>query len=76
MTPGIVFTTLHFLRNLQMDTINLSLHYIILEGLPGTNTLVYWVKISVNITPGTVFTTLHFLRNLRMSPISLSVTSH
>ncbi len=75
MTPGTVFTTLHFLRNLQMGPIGLSLHYIILEGLPGTNTLAYWVKISVvNITPGTVFTALHFLRNLQMSPISFSVT--
>ncbi len=69
VTPGTVFTTLHFLRNLQMGPIGLSLHYIRLEGLPGTNTLVYWVKISVNITPGTVFTTLHFLRNLQMGPI-------
>jgi hypothetical protein len=40
--PGAAFTTLHFLRFLQMAQQARVLHFIWLEGLSRTNTLAYW----------------------------------
>ncbi len=73
-----VFTTLHFLRNLQLGPISWSvtLHYV---GDKPSSLLGLFVGYEVNAsvvntTSRTVFTTLHFLCNLQLGPISWSVT--
>jgi hypothetical protein len=81
MVTMTVFTTLHFIYNLQMGPTSwsdcswqafLDKHYVTLTEpickLQG--------KLSVvNMVTMTVFTTLHFLHNLQMDPISWNVSS-
>jgi hypothetical protein len=42
LAPGAVFTTLHFLRNSQMDPIRFCCITLCWKVLPWTNTLAYW----------------------------------
>ncbi len=68
-TPGVIFTTLFYLK-LMNGEIKLE-RCITLDwkGLLGSNTLLYWAHSQVtNTTPGPVLTTIHFHR------ISYSVT--
>jgi hypothetical protein len=75
-TPEALFTTLHFLRNLQMGPISKSVGKRAGKACQG-QTVAYLVllmlqrKISaVRKTPGAVFTTHHFLRKLQIVTIS------
>ncbi len=79
--PGIVFTTLYFLRNLQLGKMSqsITLKQVGNAGQGQTDQLIGPIcklhkRSAVNRHPGFVFTTLHFLRNLQMGPISQSIT--
>ncbi len=81
MTPEVVFTTLHFLHNLQMGLVSQSVCS--WEAFPNKCETTFQLngpicnlqrKLCVdNMTPEVVFTTLHFLHNLQMGPVSQSV---
>jgi hypothetical protein len=80
--PGSVFTTFHFLQNLQIGPISTVLYYTFFipgwKNLPVTNTLAYFAilyvkKSIVNTAPGTLLTTPHFLCNLQIGPISRDI---
>ncbi len=77
---GTVFTTFHFLQNLQMGPRSWVLHYTRLKRLAMVQhsslfssficyeaSVVLWL---VNSPAGTVFTTFHLLQNLQMGPSS------
>ncbi len=76
-TPGTVFTTLHFLHNLQMGPMSWRRLCRVDRGQtlyfigPSHKLQIKWRV--VNTTPVTVFTTLYFLHNLRMGPVMFTL---
>ncbi len=79
--PGAIFTTLHFLHNLQMCSFNESVCP--WQAFPAKCNVTIQLtgpvcKLHINLSvvstvPGAIFITLHFLHNLQMGSISVSV---
>ncbi len=81
MVSGVIFTTLHCLRNLQIDPISQSVYHLqvfltqcslMLQIIGHIHKLQRKLSI-VNTVLGVIFITLHCLRNLQIDPISQSV---
>jgi hypothetical protein len=77
---GAVFTTLHFLYNLQRGPKSLSAKIHKAGKACQKDIAAYCAhklrKSSLRMILGTVFTTLHFLHNLQRGPKSLSAKIH